>query len=284
MKIAALTMAYRDHWALSQWVAHHGREIGEDNLFIVAHGADAEIARIAPRASVITIPRDDLSGFDRWRGTLLNGIAAGLLGVYDAVIRTDADELICAEGGLAACLACHTDVPVITALGFDLVESGADAPLGDGPVLAQRRHAAFTGHYTKACILNRAAELAQHGVRLPPRRVADFPYCLPEGLFLAHLKYANRAELDATNAWRVEVARAPGKGQPGPAWKEAEADAAKFFAMFEAKRPVSWEAARDEAYAALAHDPVRSAERRLVKAQGARFDTRTRLPDGFAGF
>ena len=67
MKICAVTMVYRDHWALSQWYRHHARLLGVENLYVVAHGADPEIARLCPGASVITIPRDDLSSFDRTR-------------------------------------------------------------------------------------------------------------------------------------------------------------------------------------------------------------------------
>ena len=63
MKICAITMVYRDYWALSQWYAHYGRLVGFDNLYVVAHGADPEIAQICPRASVITVPRDSLEGF-----------------------------------------------------------------------------------------------------------------------------------------------------------------------------------------------------------------------------
>ena len=52
MNICAITMVYKDYWALSQWYAHYGRMLGFDNLYIVAHGADAKIASLCPRATV----------------------------------------------------------------------------------------------------------------------------------------------------------------------------------------------------------------------------------------
>ena len=58
MNICAITMVYKDYWALSQWYLHYGRLVGFDNLYVVAHGADPEIARLCPRATVITVPRE----------------------------------------------------------------------------------------------------------------------------------------------------------------------------------------------------------------------------------
>jgi len=78
MKICAITMVYRDYWALSQWYAHYSRHLGSDHLYIVAHGHDPKISELCPRANVVTVPRDDLAGFDRVRGHLLNGLQDGL--------------------------------------------------------------------------------------------------------------------------------------------------------------------------------------------------------------
>ena len=90
-------MVHKDYWALRQWYRHYSNALGAENLFVVAHGPDPVVQEICPAASVITIPRDRLQGFDHWRGRLLNGIQRGLLEIYDWVIRTDADELICVD-------------------------------------------------------------------------------------------------------------------------------------------------------------------------------------------
>ena len=74
MKICAITMVYRDYWALSQWYAHYGKHLGPQNLFVIAHGPDPEIARLCPQASVIAIPRDGFAHFDKSRSRMLNGI------------------------------------------------------------------------------------------------------------------------------------------------------------------------------------------------------------------
>ena len=285
MKICALTMVHRDHWALSRWHAHFARELGAENLFVVAHGPDPEIGRLCPGASVITVPRDRFDNFDRDRAALLNGIMAGLLAPYDAAIRSDADELVCHDPDRHASLRdaiAATEAPVLTALGFDLVEQDGDAPLSGGPVLGERRALAFSGHYSKACIARRPVEFLLHGTRVAPRRLAGFPFVMPRGLYLAHLKYANAAALADGTAVRQAVASGTGTGLPGAGWKEAGADAARFRDTFAAKKPVPWETAEEAAFATLSVKPARLERHAVVKARALKMAVRTRLPDRFA--
>lgn len=286
MKICALTMVYRDHWALSRWFAHHAALLGAENLFIVAHGADAAIARIAPGASILTVPRDDLSAFDRRRASMLDGFHTGLAQVYDWVIRTDADELVCFDpdrhDSLYALFAVQQD-PVLTALGFDVVEIPGDPTLRDGAVLGQRRNIGFSGHYSKAVAARRPVSFVLHGTRVAARRVETFPFCMPRGLYLAHLKYASGAALEKATRIRMQVGNMSAKGVPGPGWKEAEADAARFHDAFAAKPCRDWQEAETAAYETLSVKPTRNADRNLVKARGLKLPVRTVLPDRFFG-
>ena len=285
MKLCALTMVYRDRWALSRWYAHHARELGAENLFVVAHGPDPEIAQICPGASVVTVPRDRLDFFDRDRAALLNGIMAGLLSPYDAAIRTDADELVCYDPARYASLRAavtETEAPVLTALGFDLVERPGDAPLGDAPVLAQRRHLAFSGHYSKACIARRPVNFMLHGTRVSPGRLEGFPFTMPRGLYLAHLKHANAAALEDGNAVRRQIAGKHGRGRPGAGWREADADARTFLETFAAKTPAPWDEAEHTAFAALSVRPARLEKHSVVKTRALKMAMRTELPDRFA--
>lgn len=284
MKICALTMVHRDHWALSRWYAHFAREIGPENLFIVAHGADAAIGGLCPDASVITVPRDRFDNFDRDRAALLNGIMAGLLAPYDVAIRTDADELVCYDPerhpSLSAAIAA-AEGPVLTALGFDLVEQADDLPANGAPVLSERRNLAFSGHYSKACIARRPVEFLLHGTRVAPRRLQGFPFTMPRGLYLAHLKYANRAVLADGNTVRQAVAGVEGTGLPGAGWKHADDDARAFFETFAAKPLVPWETAETAAYDTLSAKPARLERHNLVKARALKMAVRTRLPERF---
>ncbi len=281
MKICALTMVYRDYWALGQWFRHYSTMLGAENLFVLAHGPDPQIAALCPGAQVWSIPRDDLTGFDRRRGRMLNGFQTGLLELYDWVIRTDVDELLCPEPGqrieaiLAAC-----DAPAVFALGLNVVELPGDPPLTE-TVFESRRHAVFSGHYSKACAIREPVALMRHGVQLRPRRVNRFRYLMPPGLYLAHLKYANRAALEASNGHRMEIASGSGKGLPGSGWRNAEEKAAAFYAEAASMPELPWEEAVAAAYDRLAGDPLRDPEAGLVRTRSLRFQTRTALPEGF---
>ncbi|MDA7424379.1 glycosyltransferase family 2 protein [Thalassococcus lentus] len=287
MKICALTMVHRDYWALSRWYAHHGALIGPENLFVIAHGADPRIQEICPKASVLTIPRETFEGFDKVRGNLLNGIMGGLLGgTYDIAIRTDADELVCFDPdryeSLQAVVTAH-DAPVLTALGFDLVEMPEDATLDEGSVFAQRSALAFSGHYSKAVIARRAVDFQLHGTRVAPRRVDGFPFVMPRGLYLAHLKYANGVALDDSTQVREAVGQSGAKGAPGAGWSEASRDRAEFISSFEQKKEVDWDRAETQAYEALSVKPARLPKFNLVKARALKMPLRTRLPQRFSG-
>ena len=285
MKICALTMVYRDHWALSQWYAHFARALGAENLFVVAHGADPELARICPGASIITVPRDSLKGFDRTRGRMLNSISDGLGEVYDWVIRTDADELICLDPGrhdsFAAFFA-QIKARAVFALGLNLAEVDGDAPMADGQrVLEARRLAVFSGHYSKAWAMRKGVALMRHGVQLRPRRVARFDHVLPRGVYLVHLKFANVAALEAANRHRREIASGDERGLPGTAWRKPERDAARFFADVARMPDIDWEEASERAWNEVQGDPVRDMQTGLVRSRSVRFDFRTTLPTWF---
>jgi len=285
MKTCAITMVYRDHWALSQWYRHYGRLVGAENLFIVAHGADPEISAICPGASVITIPRDGFERFDGTRGKLLNNLQASLGAVYDWVIRTDVDELICLDPGrwpsLSQMLSAQ-QAPALFALGLELVELDGDAPLPDGDsVFAHRRNAMFSGHYSKAFAASESIPFVRHGVKLRPRRMSRFDFVMPRGVYLVHLKYANGDALMASNEHRKQIAWSGGVGLPGRAWRKPEIVGADFVAYVQAAEPVPWERAEQDAWDAL-QTPLRGKEEGILRAQSLKFDQRTQLPGWFA--
>lgn len=287
MNICAITMTYRDHWALDQWYRHYARHLGGQNLYVVAHGADPAIAAICPEASIVTLPRDRLDGFDTWRAGVLNGLQSALIGVYDWVIRTDTDELICLDPERHASFAdffetCTEDA--VFALGLTIAEQPGDRPLGSGePALAARRNAEFSGHYSKAFAVRTAVPLLRHGVAVRPRRLATFPFYLPRGVYMAHLKYANGVALAEVNIHRKEIAISPTRNadRPGRAWRNADRIAAKFFDRFAALPEAAWPEAEATAYGRIGANPVRDASTGVIRAENFRADCRTILPDWF---
>ena len=284
MKICALTMAYKDHWALSQWFRHYSQHLGAENLYIVSHGADPRIQEICPGASVLTIPRDRLQGFDHWRGRMLNGFQQGLLEIYDWVIRSDADELICLDPNRWNSLPEMLEVqeaPALFALGCNLFDFASTAPSSpQESVFARTRAAVFTGHYSKAWITRWPFGFRRHGIQLRPARLADFPFIMPRGVYLAHLKFADAAALTAMTEVRQEVGNAKGPGLPGKAWQQADQEAVDKIAEAGALPCLPWPEAEEKAWSQL-QLPVRDEDKSILRAKSLRFAFRTRLPDWF---
>lgn len=278
-------MVYRDHWALGQWYRHYAGHLGAENLFVVAHGADPTLAQICPKASIITIPRERFDGFDAVRGQVLNGIQKGLSEIYDWVIRTDADELICLDperhGGFADLLG-QQDGDAVFALGLNVAERDGDATLpADASVFSARKTAILSGHYSKAWAVRRGLPLVRHGVAMRKRLLPDAPFSLPPGTYLAHLKFANRSALEDANRHRREVANSQGRGLPGNAWKKPVLEARKFYRNLDALRHRDWPEAEAEARAEIIADPVRDESKGILRARNIRFGFRTTLPDWF---
>ncbi|MFG6566123.1 glycosyltransferase family 2 protein [Sulfitobacter sp. 1A13421] len=286
MKICAITMVYRDYWALSQWYAHYSRHLGSEHLYIVSHGNDPKVSELCPRASVITVPRGDLTGFDRLRAHLLNGFQDGLGALYDWVIRTDADELICFDperyANFSDLFASRKRASALFALGMNLAEIESDPTLtAEANVLHYRREAHFSGHYSKAWAVRRGTHLVRHGIQTAPERLDDTSFTFPKGVYLVHLKYANSAALIDANQHRTLIGNAGGKGLPGKAWAQADQDASRFYAAFRELTELDWPLAERRAYRRIKRDPVRDEKLNVLRARSVKFPFRTTLPKWF---
>lgn len=278
-------MVYRDHWALSQWYMHYGRLLGPENLFILAHGGDDKIPEICPNAHVITIPRDDLNQFDQSRGKILNDFQASLIEDYEWVIRTDADELICLDPAIYPTfesLFSKRWGPAIFALGLEIAEQPGDTSIDiKTPALSKRNAALFTGHYSKAWAVNGPTRLVRHGIEVGKRRAHRVNFALPKGVYLVHLKHADLEALELANQHRIDVANFKGQSMPGTAWRQPKKTSQKFLAKFASFPVLSWDEARDQAFAEISKDPIRELDTGIVRARSVRFDNTTILPNWF---
>ncbi|QFS84050.1 hypothetical protein FIU97_14945 [Roseivivax sp. THAF40] len=221
MRIAALTMVYRDHWYLRQWLRHYDAQIGRENCVILSHGDEPEIRAIAEGAQIIPYPRTDLENFDDVRWHELNTRQAELHDSYDCVITGDVDELIFGsdvDRPLADMLAQWRTRPCVFAAGFDLVEHpDLDAPFDDSrPVWAQRQYGLWASGYSKPAVTFEPVFYRPGG-----HRALDVPYYLAPGLHLAHLHYADSRQLKARRAIQSEVAAHwPDRARFTNHWKE----------------------------------------------------------------
>lgn len=285
MKICAITMVYRDYWALAQWVRHYARQVGIENTYIVVHGPDQRVHDIASGANIWTIPRDNLDGFDRRRNKMLNRFQSGLLQFYDWVIRTDADELICVDpdqhGSLRALLG-ETTEDAVFSIGLNVFEQASENEVPDGvSVFSCRDAAVITGNYSKAWAVRSDAPLMRHGVKLSSDSGKGYTFSFPQGVYLAHLKYANIAALADVNAVRKEVARSGAPGVPGWGWKRADAQARKFFTEAETLDFTPWSDAIAYAHESIPTDMKHGEKDDVVRSPGIPYLAKTLLPKWF---
>jgi len=209
MKVAALTMVYRDHWFLKRWISHYGGALSEENLFIVSHGDEKPIRKIARNSNVIGIVRETAGDFDVLRWNLLNDILKVLLKQYDCVIIGDVDELIVPDPrfghSLVDALKTRGATPASFITGMEIVQAPQDQPMDDTqPILAQRRTGHWNWRYTKAsvvyepCVVGRGAHFMWNS-----------SYHNAENLLLFHMKFANLADYASVLASREDI-RKPG--------------------------------------------------------------------------
>lgn len=188
-RVAAVTMAYNEAFFLPIWVRHHAREVGAANTYVLDHGStDGSTAGLPCR--VVPVPRGVLD--EPARAALVSQFCAGLLGEYDAVLHSDADELVLADPRHHASVSAYAGLmpaDVVTAVGLDLHHlPGAEPALDPArPLGAQRRWVRFAASMCKPALIRRPVAWA------PGFHCADAPLVLDQ-LWLFHLRYA---DLDA---------------------------------------------------------------------------------------
>ena len=170
-RIAFLTMVWRDYWLLEKWVAHNAKLVGKRNLYVVNHGGDPKIDKIASGCNVLHVPRDEVTiDLTRKRWRLVGNITNGLQAFYDLVVCTDVDEFLVYTGtgpGLVAHLSSKaTDADALSPLGLNIIPTEKDGDDPDMPVLGRHRHALLSAKYTKPCITRRPVSytIGGHGL------------------------------------------------------------------------------------------------------------------------
>lgn len=203
MQIAALTMVYGAYDMLRRWYEHYGDLVGHENLYIVSHGNDFRHREIAPRASVIGLPRPDVENFEKTRNTALNALMRFLEQYYDAVLRSDADEFVFVDPAkhtsIGAAISA-TDADACFVVGFNVFAESDDLPVDPQQKVSEVRSlCAISDTYSKAVIARNGLFIGFHGARDKTRFEASRMAVL-DGIYLAHLKFARTLEVDGTIA------------------------------------------------------------------------------------
>lgn len=162
-RIAAITMARDDEFFLSKWIEYYGRELGDENLYIILDGHDQKSPKNAGNAHIQKTPHINMSraAGDKFRINKLSELAAELLKTYDIVIGCDSDEFLIVDPRTKKSLAEYlgeTKIKTsVSGLGFDIGQNmNCESKLNKNqPMLEQRGFALLSTRYTKPVVINK---------------------------------------------------------------------------------------------------------------------------------
>lgn len=248
-EVAVLTVVRDEAVMLPRWLAHYSAQLGgPEHLLVIDDNSTDGSTQDLP-CPVVRIPDRNYEGWASVRLRMLNGLAAGLLNVYDAVAFVDADEFLVADPDkyrdLRELLADRPDDDVLGAQALNVVHHVAEEPPldPDRPVLEQRRLAKFMPIMCKPSLKRIPAPwgAGSHGIRAPFR--VD-----PE-LYMFHMKFADRGHLVDSSRHRYQLTETSQRGL-GSTWRMGDelvqlldditrgvdADAVELFGLDEAAR------------------------------------------------
>ncbi len=188
MRVAALSMMFNEPVWAPVWARHYSRQVGAENCVILDHGSDdGSLDGLGVR--VLRMRRSVLD--EDARAALVSDCARELLRRYDAVVHTDADELLVADPARYADLRAYASAApgVTVAIGLDLQHiPGEESALDPAVRLGgQRRWVRFSAAMCKPALVREA-------VRWSP----GFHSCDRAGAFgAAYLVHLRFADLDA---------------------------------------------------------------------------------------
>ena len=152
--LAALTMVHEEDFFLERWIAHWRKHLPDDAIYVLNHGGNADVARIARGCNVIRLPYDHLKkSVNQRRWQIMSLHASALTGAYRWVACNDVDEFVVLDpvvpGGLVGyldALAAQDVVPpALTTFAIEMVHNVATETTPLSPARRSLARGAVTG-------------------------------------------------------------------------------------------------------------------------------------------
>lgn len=190
-KIAAVTMAFNEKINLPIWHRYYAGQLGAEATYILDHGTTDGSVQSCYGSNVIRLPRDHYDNHQR--AGFISQFCSALLLYFDAVIYTDADEIIVPDPekyeGLSNFVernAGRSNACVGVNVFHDYPKEAVFEP--ELPVLAQRHCAYFRSSLSKPSIIYKPVKW---GVGF---HSCDHDFDFHEDLLLFHLRFMDMGE------------------------------------------------------------------------------------------
>ncbi|MDA5094341.1 glycosyltransferase family 2 protein [Aliiroseovarius sp. KMU-50] len=186
--VAVVTTCRDDEFFLERWVKYYGDLFGKEALYVINHGNQELVRRVAEGCNLFPIPDNQRRSFNPLRWRTQNALLTALRQWYRHVIVCDVDEFIVVDPKSGKDLKTWLDVAksgaVYTPLGLDITHVRDREPEGiENSILGPRRHAVINPWYNKPCIVSRPAQLSRGG------HYSTFDgFRAPKFLYLFHMK------------------------------------------------------------------------------------------------
>ncbi len=201
--LAAMTMVHEEDFFLERWLAHWRRWLPDENIYVINHGGNADVARIAKGCNQINLPYDKTKkSVNQRRWQILSQHASALTHFYEWVAVNDVDEFIVLDPavsddliGYLSDISGRDRVPsAIISFAIEMVhvpECEPDPILPGQSIIGPRRCYRLNSNYAKPSLIHRPIEFKAggHGGNQPDLyidpnlynfhlRFIDYDYCM----------------------------------------------------------------------------------------------------------
>ena len=201
--LAALTMVHEEDFFLERWIAHWRRHIPTEHIYVLNHGGNEDVSRIARGCNIIRLPYDKLKkSVNQRRWQILSQHASALTSFYNWVACNDVDEFVVLDPAasddmvdyLMAVSARDKVPPALTCFAVEMVHLPKlePDPIRHGePIIGARRCYRLNSNYAKPCLISRPIEYKAGGhggnhkeIFVDPHlynfhlRFVDYDYCM----------------------------------------------------------------------------------------------------------